>query len=289
MRRKTLRVVALVALVLGIASCGSRGGRMTASESEQDSLQDVPVDSQETVMPTDYEERVEELSGPTQRTEAFSDFFFSFLNDRRFQADRVKFPLHLTNVKGEKRTITRGSDFREYFAWPNADEYMLLLSNEAQMEHFQNAMDLTEIEVQVIDLKRLTIKGFDFSRAEKQWKLLEGREYIPHGVYYDFLRFYQRFSTDNDFQTQSLARPLVYTMPDPDDERGEITGTLDPEQWPAFRPDLPRDVVSNILFGQNLEQTRQITLVHCGIASGLLDVFTFRLVGERWQLVSFKS
>lgn len=262
---------------------------MTAPESEQDSLQDVPVDSQETVMPTDYEERVEELSGPTQRTEAFSDFFFSFLNDRRFQADRVKFPLHLTNVKGEKRTITRGSDFREYFAWPNADEYMLLLSNESQMEHFQNAMDLTEVEVQVIDLKRLTIKGFDFSRAEKQWKLLESREYIPHGVYYDFLRFYQRFSTDNDFQTQSLARPLVYTMPDPDDERGEITGTLDPEQWPAFRPDLPRDVISNILFGQNLEQTRQITLVHCGIASGLLDVFTFRLVGERWQLVSFKS
>ncbi len=249
---------------------------------------EVDVDSIPCDTLSEYEERVEELSMP-QRIETFSDFFFLFLNNRRFQAERVKFPLNVCDINGEEYVIKSGREFRTYFTWPSTDEYCLLLTDEAQMEEFQNNLEFCDVEVQLIELRSGQIRAFDFHREAETWQLVRSREYDSSGNVLDFLQFYNQFVTDSLFQQQSLNTPIRYTMVDLDEEYSQIDGTLDPSQWPAFRPDLPTHRITNILFGQQLEQAQEIVLAHCGIANGMMEMFTFRKNGAHWRLTTFKN
>lgn len=238
---------------------------------------------------SEHEERVEELSLSSQHTETFSDFFYSFLNNRRFQAERVKFPLSVCDIEGNERVITSGRDFRVYFTWPSLDEYCLLLNDEAQMDDLLNSLELQDVEVQLIELRSGEIRAFYFHRADKQWQLTHSREYVAEGNLLDFLHFYDHFSTDSLFQQQSLSGTIRYTMSDPDDGYSQIEGTLDPAQWIAFRPELPTHRITNVLFGQRLKQTDEIVFMHCGIGNGLMEAFTFRNSGGKWRLAAFKN
>ena len=65
-----------------------------------------------------------------------------------------------------------------------------------------------------------------------------------------FLHFYQRFTTDSAFQMRSIHDPLYFVGPDPDNDFSNTSGTLLPEQWPSFAPELPHALIYNIIYGQ---------------------------------------
>lgn len=278
-------MLGLVVLVFGSCTRRERHPLVACSGS-------TPTDSVDSMLSdtlTHYEELVEELSSAEQRDETFSDFLFSFINNRRFQAERVRFPLSFTALDGADRRIKSGHSFRSLFTWPVADEYCLLLNNEKQMEDFQNNMIQDKVEVQIIDLQNTTIRGFNFQRNGKKWQCFRVREYVPEDDLLDFLRFYNRFSTDSLFQSQSLASSIAFSMPVDGNESDVIEGILEPYQWEAFQPNLPVHYITNIFFGQQLQRFEQVVLLHCGIANGLFDVFTFRRHNGKWRLVSFKD
>lgn len=234
------------------------------------------------------EDELEELDLPEGRDEAFGDFMFAFLHNRRFQADRIKFPLPVTDGEGE-HTITSGAAFRQDFHLPSYDSYTVLLGNRDQLEVFQNDLELADASIDRIDLASLSQRTFHFLRDNGRWQLCEERvEQVP-GQLADFLGFYHRFTTDSIFQIESLAQPLAISTPDPDDELSVIEGTIDPSQWTAFCPEMPREVITNIQFGQHFENPHRIILVQCGMSNGLMDVYTFAKEGGRWKLVSFEN
>ncbi len=270
------------------ASC-THSPQQSQSAAEQDSMMVEAVDTVPLDTLSEHEERVEELSLPPQHTEAFSDFFYSFLNNRRFQAERVKFPLSVCDIEGNESVIKSGRAFRAYFTWPSLEEYCLLLNDEAQMDDLLNSLELQDVEVQLIELRSGEIRAFYFHRADKQWQLTHSREYMAEGNVLDFLHFYDRFSVDTLFQEHSLSGTIRYTMSDPDDEYSQIEGTLDAAQWSVFHPELPVHRITNILFGQQLEQTNEIVFMHCGIGNGLMEAFTFRNNGGKWRLISFQN
>ncbi len=283
---RSLAIALHTAVSLTAVSCHPKPS-VSVDDVEQDSIE-MESENQFEDSLTEYEEAVEELAEPKKRVEAFSDFFFSFLNNRRFQADRVKFPFTIEQ-DGMERTITSGRDFRAFFNWPHADEYCMLLTDEEQMEELQNSLDLTDVGVQVIELANVHVRNFDFHREKEEWRCMRASERFAHGTKADFLRFYHKFTTDSVFQQQSLAKEIHYCQPDPDDETEFIEGTLEPYQWVSFRPELPGGRITDIVFGQQLEGADQILLMHCGTANSMMDIFTFRRQNGRWHLVSFKS
>ena len=83
-----------------------------------------------------------------------------------------------------------------------------------------------------------------------------------------------------------LAGQLVC---DPDDDFSMIEGTLDHEQWDAFKPQLPAGRLTNIRYGQTYDDPRRMILVKQGISNGLMDILTFRRRGGNWKLVSYEN
>ena len=97
------------------------------------------------------------------------------------------------------------------------------------------------------------------------------------------------FVEDADFQSRSVADPLRYVTADPDDDFSMIEGTLDHEQWDAFKPQLPAGRLTNIRYGQTYDDPRRMILVKQGISNGLMDILTFRRRGGNWKLVSYEN
>lgn len=221
--------------------------------------------------------------------EVFGDFAFAFTHDKRFQANRISFPLEVVNLDGSVRRIKSGKDFRNEFRLPGNDYYVLLLGNRAQMDIFQNDSSLTHVSMQCVDLAEETTTDYMFLRDEGRWQLVKRQHSRLHDASENFLRFYHRFVSDSVYQQSCLASQLSLSMENPDDEESDMQGTIDSSQWPVFRPEMPGNRFVHIDFGQQLSDTGQMLLVQCGISNGMMDILTFRRAGERWELVSIEN
>ncbi len=273
-----------LAMVACLCSCGGDRARDTA-EAEEDSLLNAPPAVR--TVEEEMELAAREPDEPKSERLSFNDFFFLFLRSKRFQAEHIKFPLSIEEADASGREITSGAVFRDYFRWPEGEEYTLLLPDARQMSDFQSGEGLDSVSAEVIDLKAMELRSYDFLLSDSVWQLRRIRNYEPQGNKGDFLHFYAQFATDTVFQDHHLARQIHFTSPDPDDDTETIEGILLPAQWPAFRPDMPSEVLTNFDFGQPLDEARRITLLQCGMASGMMRAYTFHLTPLGWELHSF--
>ena len=104
----------------------------------------------------------------------------------------------------------------------------------------------------------------------------------------DFLAFYQRFATDSLYQRSHVADPVEFRTYDSETFE-EISGVVDVDQWFAFRPDLPRDVITNLRYGQPYAGSDCRIVVINGLSSSLSCNLTFKRWGKTWRLVAFQN
>ena len=95
--------------------------------------------------------------------------------------------------------------------------------------------------------------------------------------------------SDAVFQQLSVANPLRYVTPDPEDDFNMIEGTLDHSQWDAFKPQLPSGIITNIHYGQTYNNANQMIMVKSGISNGLMDILGFQKRNGAWKLVSYEN
>ncbi len=273
--------------LLAWVSC-SRGHIGNSEDEEVDSLE--IADSLESDSAFFIQDEDEGLTLKEQPNEEFSDFFFAFTHNGRFQAERVCFPLPVTELDGTTRTISSGKQFRSEFLLPGNDYYILLLGDLEQMNVLQSDSTLQHIDLQDIDLEAQKMTTNAFDRKEGRWFLSSRTHSDFESPMREFLTFYEKFATDSVFQQESVARHLKFSMDeDPGDEEDEMEGTIDRDQWPVFRPEMPGRRFVNIDFGQTFPNQHFIYMLQCGISNGMLDIFTFHRDGERWQLVSYEN
>lgn len=273
-------VVALLA-----TSCGR--GRSMSETSDADTLE---WQSQDTVAQDSgnvFSDEPMEL--PSRGPEAFSDFIFPFMRNGRFQAERISFPLPVRMSDGTERVIRSGRQFRSEFHWPGNEYYTLLLGDLSQAEVMQNDSAVSDIKVQYLKLEQMEMENYHFTRDEGRWFLIEKSFQPVDERLSDFLAFYERFVTDSLFQQQSVADQMAIAMEDPDDGQDDIQGTIDRDQWPAFRPEMPSREFVNIDFGQSFPNPRCIYLLQCGLSNGMLDVFKFIHDDGGWKLTSYEN
>lgn len=280
------KICLVLAAIAASISC-NRGRTESASGINSDTLAIDDTTACDSILTDEQED--EGLSFENRSTEVFGDFIFAFTHNTRFQAERIRFPLPVTDIDGTERTIKSGRQFRSEFRLPHNDYYTLLLGDQRQLDIVQSDTALVNVSLQIIRLHQLTMDCYNFQRSEGRWYLMNRTEshVLPHLV--DFFHFYDQFSTDTIFQQESLAPQLKYTMDDPEDDEADIEGTIDSGQWPAFRPEMPHGEFVNIDFGQSYPNPRRIYLFQCGISNGMLDIFTFQRDNERWRLTSFEN
>lgn len=217
----------------------------------------------------------------------FDDFMYAFVRSPHLQRKRVLYPLPVSLSDSTAEPLNY-LDCTSEFSFMNGDFYTVLFGKVSQIEEVKEAEE-SRVSVERISLMDMDVSYFDFERRDGKWMLVgTGRRPASEYDCYDFLNFYSQFSSDSLFQLRHIANPLRFSMMDPEEEETYIEGTLSPQQWFSFCPDVPAGVISNIRYGQTY-QPHHMVLQKCGLANGMQETFTFDRRNSKWQLTSYEN
>ena len=275
MKRK---LMAFPVMLLMMCACG---GQKQASQHD-DAQADTTVVA-DTVKTDAEDEDFANTPMPKAADELFDDFIFNFCANRKLQMERVAFPL--PSVKGDHQTtISKGQWKMEHF-FMEQGYYTLLFDNERHMEVVKDT-SVRHAIVEKIFFDTGNIQQYVFNRRRGAW-MLTTINTIPvnESSNASFLNFFHQFATDKDFQAHSLGESVHFVGPDPDDDFAQMEGEITPDTWEAFAPELPQDMIYNIIYGDPVKEGNSKLFVLRGIANGLELEMTFKRVGGHWQLV----
>lgn len=274
---KQFFVVVLCLLLL--ASCG---GSKTSNTEET-----VPADS--TVVTADSlaasdasDDLLANLPMPKAADELFDDFLYNFAANRKLQMERIAFPLK--KVNGNKVETIDKPQWRMERYFMRQQYYTLLFDSERHMEVVKDT-SVNHAVVEMIYFNTGAIIQHVFNRLRGVWMLTEIQT-IPISASNNasFLEFYSRFSTDTEFQEESLAESIQFEGPDPDDDFARMEGVITPDTWEAFAPELPKRMIYNIIYGKPRPEGNRKVFVLRGIANGMELEMTFQRKGGEWRL-----
>lgn len=260
---------AIISFAVIIANFSCEGNRTEANQEwiDSDSIATALQDSLEALL---------DSTMPRGADELFNDFFFNFAGNKRLQAQRM------TNDQ------THWS-YNPFFM--EQGYYTPIFDDEFQID-LQNDTSVNKAIVEKIFLKLNNIKRYTFHKIKGYWMLTEiDTTKIDDSKNGDFLHFYYKFANDQKFQTASLANPVKFIGPDPDDDFDYLEGEILPETWPAFCPNLPKDILYNIIYDdKNGKDTNSKLFVINGIANGLEIKMMFNRDNKKnWKLSKFEQ
>ena len=222
--------------------------------------------------------------------ELFDDFFFNFAGNRRMQMSRIAFPLTVDDHGATMQMEGRDWHYSHFFM---GEGYYTILLDNVEQDSLSKSYNLQHASVEKLFLNDGRMERYDFDRqAEGEWFLtkLERGKWSESHPCASFLEFYHQFSSDTTFLVKSLDEFVVMTAPDSDDEEfNDLTGSIMPDQWPAFKPEvIPSGVVYCVNYGQHYSDASRKVMIVRGVANGLSIEMDFRRKGDSWKLVGFK-
>lgn len=233
------------------------------------------------------ENLISETPMPKAADELFDDFIFNFAGNKTLQMQRIAFPLKVTRGKNVS-TVQKKQWKREYF-FMHQDFYTLIFDNAKQMNVVKDTT-IDHVIVEKIYFDPKTVKQYLFNRIKGQWMLTSiNYKSMYENLNASFLKFYEHFVADSAFQVESINDPLTFIGPDPDDDFSTMTGSLAPEQWSSFAPELPKGLIYNILYGQKYTESNMKIFVIRGIANGFETELTFKRTGGKWKLMKLST
>lgn len=271
---------ALVALT--VSACGQKKAAIDPFESLTSMVDSVAQQADTVHLP-----EVEEPQ-PIEADELFDDFIFNYAQDHVLQLQRTIFPLPYYNEDVPLKIEKAYWKHDDLFCKENA--YTLLFDKEEQMDLVGDTT-LKSVQVEWIFLKTRMMKKYYFEKLKGVWMLeaINLRKLTADDPA-DFIDFYARFATDSLFQMEHIAQRLQFVTIDPDDEFSILETTLDAGQWAAFSPQLPKDRLSNIDYGQHVSSQSNTRILKInGIGNGFSNLFYFRRLDESWELYRYED
>ena len=275
-----MRRILFVFSILGLLFSACQGQKNSGNVDVDDVDSTQVVDS---VVSPLQEEIEEEVAMPKAADELFDDFIFNFAANKRLQASRIIFPLK--EQRGEEVSYVRNGQWQMEYFFMNQDYYTLLFDSEEEMERVKESISIEHAVVEKIYLEAKTVKQFVFDRINVLWMLKEVIHMpLNESRNASFLAFYDKFSSDMEFQSKHLAENVTFIGPDPDDDFSQMEGVITPDTWEAFAPELPSGMIYNIVYGEPEKETGRKIFVLRGIANGLEIELFFRHEGGKWKL-----
>lgn len=231
---------------------------------------------------------VEDAPLPKAVDELFDDFFFNFAGNRHTQMSRIQFPLPIHT--GDQTTLLERRKWRYSHFFMAEGFYTLLLDDEEQ-DTLSKMTTLTHAVVEKILMHENLVKQYVFDQIGGEWRLTSVvNSQLGDHPCASFLHFYEHFASDTAFQVQSLNDFVLMTMPDFDDDFSDVTGSIMPEQWPTFKPEIiPEGTFYAVNYGQTFSDESQKVLIVRGVANGLTSTMTFRQKNGQWKLTKFSN
>ena len=148
----------------------------------------------------------DEEEPPAAVDELFDDFFYNFIDDSRFQGQRIAFPLSCKEG-GDEEKVTK-QEWSQYDHFKNQELLSVIYEREQDYELSKDT-SMQSVAVEWIGLRDDAVQNYRFNRLEGKWMLTEidkhRRSEMPTG---EFLDFYARFVNDSVFQRSALADPV---------------------------------------------------------------------------------
>lgn len=233
-------------------------------------------------IPVDTTVRIKEVPMPTKKAdELFDDFAFAFMQNIKFQKQRIKFPLPYT-VDGETSFVNE-KQWRHDSMYSGYEMYTLIFDS-TKGEKAAKDTTLHHVVVEELNLESQRAKSYDFERADGEWRLTAlTDEAMGNSANSDFYTFYHKFATDEYFQLHHIASPLTFSTFD-DEEFKTVERTLEPEEFADHAPELPKSQITNILYGQKYKNSKMRILSLRAPASGMECQMVFKKEDGKWML-----
>lgn len=215
----------------------------------------------------------------------FNDFLYGFVDDQKFQRQRIQFPLLYRN--GEEEKHLSFDEWKQFNRFGTQDFYSVIYEREQDME-LQNDTALHSVDVEWISLHDDRVDRFDFNRVDGKWQLTEvqkeRRGNMPNS---EFIDFYIQFISDSTFQRKSLAEPLKLLLTSDEDGEDVQEESLSADEWFSMKSDLPLPTheMVNIDYGQPSGSQNRKTLMMYGLSNGLQMKFRFNKDSDGWKLM----
>lgn len=227
---------------------------------------------------------------PVTADASFIDFLYYFTSDKDFQHSRIIFPVSFYNDTTVARLTSEQWEFDPMF---DSDQlYTVIFDKEEELE-LENASSSQSVQIDWMYLSDFHIKRYYFELKNNQWFLeAVNKEKMSRSSSFgeNFYDFYTRFASDTVFQAERLAKPLLFSTVDPEDEFSVLETTLEPGQWFAFRPPMPLDRLSNIRYGQGDTERSNTKIVEFkGLGNGFSNTMYFHRIHGKWKLVKFED
>lgn len=224
---------------------------------------------------------------PKAADELFDDFLYNFAASRKLQMERVMFPLKKVNGNKVEKIDRDHWRMERYFM--RQQYYTLLFDSEKHMEVVKDT-SVNHAVVEMIYFNTGAVVQHIFDRLRGAWMLTSINTIpISGSNNASFLEFYSHFSTDKEFQEESLSETIQFEGPDPDDDFARMEGVITPDTWEAFAPELPQKMIYNIIYGQPRPEGNRKVFVLRGIANGMELEMTFVRKNDTWKLTKLNT
>jgi hypothetical protein len=275
-------LILFATLILMTASCGGR-----KSGDAQDTVPDDSTIVADSVSADSLNINISDIPMPRAADELFDDFVFNFAANRKLQMERVAFPLLVVRDNKQER-MTKAQWQMEYF-FMRQGFYTLLFDSEKHMEVVKDT-SVHHAVVEKIFFESGSITQYVFNRLRGTWMLTQMKTIpIQQSTNSSFLDFYHHFATSPDFQAQHLGETVKFVGPDPDDDFSMMEGVITPDTWEAFAPELPGDMIYNIIYGESRKESNTKVFVVRGIANGFELEMTFQRTHGQWKLTKLTT
>ena len=274
-------VAAVLSALLTLSCAGGKKGDVNAFVSDSsDTVRDsMKMDSVDSVM--------DATPVPKAADEFFNDFIFSYTTSRRYQFARTVFPLPF--IHGGDTTYIPRNKWK--FTRLHTREAVFTVFFDAKKSlDLQKDRKVSVVKIEWFFMKTRKVHDLFFSKLNGEWRLRSVTEY-PLDNYHDkdFITFYQRFATDSAYQREHLNSEITFNAPDPEDDFERMEGVITGEQWPSFCPELPRDVFTNIEYGQKMKLSKRRVVALEGSSNGFQCLLFFRRAGNGWTLYRLEN
>ena len=224
---------------------------------------------------------------PKAADELFDDFLYNFAASRKLQMERVMFPLKKVNGNKVEKIDRDHWRMERYFM--RQQYYTLLFDSEKHMEVVKDT-SVNHAVVEMIYFNTGAVVQHIFDRLRGAWMLTSINTIpISGSNNASFLEFYSHFSTDKEFQEESLSETIQFEGPDPDDDFARMEGVITPDTWEAFAPELPQKMIYKIIYGQPRPEGNRKVFVLRGIANGMELEMTFVRKNDTWKLTKLNT
>lgn len=282
--RKVFLLIMVVCAGMMSVNTGCSNKKVEASDSTKTDSTESATDTVDSV--DSVAEIIASTPMPKAADQLFDDFFFNFIANKKLQRSRINFPLPV--ITGDKKTEIERNRWKMETFFRKQGYYTLIFDNAKQME-FPKSTSLDTVIVEKIQLKRGLVEQFWFDHQEGHWRLNQIRNVTFKDSYNaSFYSFLSRF-----FATQGrgmINNPLAYSGPDPNgEETATVNTTIDANEWSTFLPEIPGEMIYNILYGQKYTETSKKILTFRGLSNGVETQLIFKRTGNNWKLIKINA